>query len=216
MQEINRAAALLGRKTQECNTRDKQELGTACPLDQTIRLLCSQTALLPRWSSDVVRAGLARPDAGNRKRLIGRKFFVIARSRSFPASRSITAALTCPPALATADHRPSRKSCGESRFATDAILVLGLLPMWQALKHARRTCFGTLMVKGAPIANSRDIRVIGLNVQFAGQATSFGPLLVTDIIALCAIAAAVAGPRHRLLCTAVSRGCTPRTCPRCR
>jgi hypothetical protein len=58
MQEINRAAALLGRKTQECNTRDKQELGTACLLDQTIRLLSSQTVSLPRWLSDVASAGL--------------------------------------------------------------------------------------------------------------------------------------------------------------
>jgi hypothetical protein len=43
MQEINRAAALLGPKIQECNTRDKQELGAPCLLDQTIGLLSSQT-----------------------------------------------------------------------------------------------------------------------------------------------------------------------------
>jgi hypothetical protein len=47
MLEINRGVALLGPKTQECNTRDKQELGTSCRLDQTIGLLSSQTVLPP-------------------------------------------------------------------------------------------------------------------------------------------------------------------------
>lgn len=55
MQEINRAAALLGPKIQECNTRDKQELGDACVLDQTIGLLSSQTLARHRWSSGVAR-----------------------------------------------------------------------------------------------------------------------------------------------------------------
>jgi hypothetical protein len=47
--------------------------------------------------------------------------------------------------------------------------------MLQALKHARRMYIGTLMVKVAPIAKRRDVQVFGFNVQFAGQATSFGP-----------------------------------------
>jgi hypothetical protein len=59
MQEINRAAALLGPKIQECNTRDKQELGAACPVDQTIGLLSSQTLGLPAWSCGLARGGLA-------------------------------------------------------------------------------------------------------------------------------------------------------------
>jgi hypothetical protein len=58
MQEINRGVALLGPKTQECNTRDKQELGAACMLDQTIGLLSSQTVLPPRWSCGVAGGGL--------------------------------------------------------------------------------------------------------------------------------------------------------------
>jgi hypothetical protein len=66
MQEINRAAALLGRKTQECNTPDKQELGAACRLDQTIRLLSSQTVLLPRWSG--CDAGVKYPPLQRSKR----------------------------------------------------------------------------------------------------------------------------------------------------
>jgi hypothetical protein len=61
MQEINRAAALLGPKTQECNTRHKQELGAPCLFDQTIRLLSSQTELLPRWSCDFASGGLPAP-----------------------------------------------------------------------------------------------------------------------------------------------------------
>lgn len=59
MQEINRAAALLGPKIQECNTRDKQELGAACPVDQTIGLLSSQTLGLPPWSRGIARGGVA-------------------------------------------------------------------------------------------------------------------------------------------------------------
>jgi hypothetical protein len=59
MQEINRAAALLGPKIQECNTRDKQELGAACPVDQTIGLLTSQTLALPAWSCSTARRGPA-------------------------------------------------------------------------------------------------------------------------------------------------------------
>jgi hypothetical protein len=55
MQEINRAAALLGPKIQECNTRDKQELGAACVLDHTIGLLSSQTLARHRWPSGVAR-----------------------------------------------------------------------------------------------------------------------------------------------------------------
>jgi hypothetical protein len=58
MQEINRGVALLGPKTQECNTRDKQELGAACMLDQTIGLLSSQTVLPPRWWCGVAGGGL--------------------------------------------------------------------------------------------------------------------------------------------------------------
>jgi hypothetical protein len=58
MQEINRDAALLGPKIQECNTRDKQELGPACAHDQTIGLLSSQTLLLPNRSFGVARDGL--------------------------------------------------------------------------------------------------------------------------------------------------------------
>jgi hypothetical protein len=58
MQEINRAAALLGPKTQECNTRDKQEHGAACLADQTIGLLSSQTESLFRWSRGSAEGGL--------------------------------------------------------------------------------------------------------------------------------------------------------------
>jgi hypothetical protein len=125
MQEINRAAALLGRKTQECNTRDKQELGTACPLDQTIRLLSSQTLLLPRWSCDVAGAGLPAVALVETNRLGGRKFFVIARSRSFhrlSASPFVRNAERIGPA---ADRRPSRKSCAEPRFARDRQIRVG-------------------------------------------------------------------------------------------
>jgi hypothetical protein len=77
-----------------------------------------------------------------------------------------------------------------------ALSVLGLLPMLQALKHARRTRIGTLMVKVAPIANGRNVRIFGSNVQFAGQATSFAPLLVTIAIVHCEMAAAVDGSRR--------------------
>jgi hypothetical protein len=45
MLEINRGVALLGPKTQECNTHDKQDLGPPRALDQTIGLLSGQT----RW-----------------------------------------------------------------------------------------------------------------------------------------------------------------------
>jgi hypothetical protein len=48
MQEINRGVALLGPKTQECNTHDKQELVATCTIDDTIGLLRSQTVLLHR------------------------------------------------------------------------------------------------------------------------------------------------------------------------
>jgi hypothetical protein len=47
MLEINRGVALLGPKTQECNTRDKQELGASCRFDQTTGLLSSQTLCCP-------------------------------------------------------------------------------------------------------------------------------------------------------------------------
>jgi hypothetical protein len=76
-----------------------------------------------------------------------------------------------------------------------AISVLGLLPMLQALEHARRSCVGTLIVKLAPIANGRDVRVFGLNVQFAGHTTSSATLLVTVGITYCEITAAVDGSR---------------------
>lgn len=72
----------------------------------------------------------------------------------------------------------------------------GLLPMLQALKHVWRMRIGTLMVKVAPIAKRRSVQVFGFNVQFAGQATSFGPLLVTIGIAHCEMAAAVDGSRQ--------------------
>jgi hypothetical protein len=55
MLEINRDVALLGPKTQECNTRDKQVLGATCTVDDTIGLLSSQTVLPPRWSCGVAR-----------------------------------------------------------------------------------------------------------------------------------------------------------------
>ena len=64
MLEINRGVALLGPKTQECNTRDKQELGATCTLDQTIGLLSSQTVLLPRWWCGVARGVTARRSSG--------------------------------------------------------------------------------------------------------------------------------------------------------
>lgn len=68
--------------------------------------------------------------------------------------------------------------------------------MLQALKHVWRMRIGTLMVKVAPIAKRRSVQVFGFNVQFAGQATSFGPLLVTIGIAHCEMAAAVDGSRQ--------------------
>jgi hypothetical protein len=74
-----------------------------------------------------------------------------------------------------------------------AVSVWGLLPMLQALKDARRACIGSLMVKGARIAKRRYVQVIGFNVQFAGQATSFGPVLATIGIARFEMAAAVDG-----------------------
>jgi hypothetical protein len=55
MQEINRGVAPLGPKTQECNTRDKQEPGASCTPDQTIGLLSSQTVLPPCWSFGIAR-----------------------------------------------------------------------------------------------------------------------------------------------------------------
>jgi hypothetical protein len=39
MQEINRGVALLGTKTQECNTGDKRLLSPTCTVDRTIGLL---------------------------------------------------------------------------------------------------------------------------------------------------------------------------------
>jgi hypothetical protein len=74
----------------------------------------------------------------------------------------------------------------------------GLLPMLQALKDARRARIGSLMVKAARIAMRRNIRVFGFNVQFAGQSTSFGPLLATFGIARFEMAAAADGSTRPL------------------
>jgi hypothetical protein len=79
MQEINRAAALLGPKIQECNTRDKQELGAPCLLDQTIGLLSSQTVLSLAGCATLRRLGYPTLDPSKQPGLIVREFFVIAR-----------------------------------------------------------------------------------------------------------------------------------------
>ena len=75
MQEINRAAALLGPKTQECNTRDKQAIGAACVLDQITGLLSSQTLRLSCWSCGVARDGASLSPRGRDKPICNRRNF---------------------------------------------------------------------------------------------------------------------------------------------
>jgi hypothetical protein len=87
-------------------------------------------------------------------------------------------------------HRRKILVPGRGLLAT-ALSALALLPVLQALKYARRMCVGTLTVKLAPIANSRDVQVIGLIVQFAGCARSSATLFVTNAVKFCEIRPAV-------------------------
>src|ERR1700730_12814714 len=153
MQEINRAAALLGPKVQECNTRDKQELGAPCLLDQTIRLLSSQTVCSLAGRTMLRALGYPHLHWSKQPRLASRKFIVISSSRSFQAIWSTTGCSSAPRTGPAADRRPSRKSCAEPRFAGDdrigvgAVAYVAGVETWPA--HGCRH----LTVKLAPITN---------------------------------------------------------------
>jgi hypothetical protein len=138
MLEINRAAALLGRKTQECNTRDKQELGTVCRLDQTIGLLSSQTALA---SSLVVRR-CERPSTRGSTGLNDLAFRPeIFRNRQESFISDGFAGGRLPP-LHSGPGRPQIADYGgkyspTSGLPATSLPAWGLLHMLQALKHGR-------------------------------------------------------------------------------
>src|ERR1700730_8104456 len=143
MQEINRAAALLGPKVQECNTRDKQELGAPCLLDQTIRLLSSQTVCSLAGRTMLRALGYPHLHWSKQPRLASRKFIVISSSRSFQ--------VICPQPVVLVRRglgRPQIAVRRENPVPSHGLLettvsVWGLLLMLQALKHGRRTGVGT-------------------------------------------------------------------------
>ncbi len=169
MQEINRAAVLLGPKIQECNTRDKQERAAACRLDQTIGLLSSQTLRFPTRSRRVANGGVAvvRVDETVGAEL-HQKSCIPARNCSFHKGCARTGGRSTSVLCAQQPITDSGQAAAGGVFARDAHVVVGLLPMLQTLKRSAAEYRGTLMAKLAPIPTWCVIQFFGWFVQFTG------------------------------------------------
>ena len=172
MQEINRAAALLGPKIQECNTRDKQELGAACPLDQTTGLLSSQTLRPSCWSWGVARDGAGLRPSGRHRPTCARQNF-----RNHHQGLLFSHRLTdysWPPEERGASGRRSPIQAGHvptPEFAGNSPAMWGLLHMLQTWKNGAPGYGGALDVKLAPIPSRRVVQLFGRIVQFFSRTT---------------------------------------------
>jgi hypothetical protein len=222
MLEINRGIALLGPKTQECNTHDKQHSAAAPALDQTTGLLHGQT----RWNV----AGRVALAAGDRQQSEWAKRAGL-RAADFWYISQESFVQTSSPVLHCCHHAGRWSRCRSQAKAE--ILALRWFAgddhagVW-GVQPQSRTGPPCPAVRGKTRADPKA----GASNQVAATsnlsgAQGFWTLPGRDWHGISGIpgvprtsdnllTAAVERPNRRCPRNAVNRGSAPRSCPRCR